>query len=80
MKRIPPSQKSKEELKDLLQGKDGAETFEELRGRLVRLATEHIVEAALEAEWASDWGGNTTGIDRTQSNLRRTATAIGIAG
>lgn len=50
MKRIPPSQKSKEELRDLLQGKEGAESFEELRGRLVRLATEHIVEAALEAE------------------------------
>src|ERR1700683_4142254 len=56
MKRIPPSQKSKEELRDLLQGKEGAESFEELRGRLVRLATEHIVEAALEAEVGEQLG------------------------
>jgi putative transposase len=50
MKRIPPSQKSKEELRELLQGKQGTESFEALRGRLVRLATEHIMEAALEGE------------------------------
>jgi putative transposase len=50
MKRIPPSQRTKEELKALLEGKGSAESFEELRGRLVRLATEHVVEAALEAE------------------------------
>lgn len=50
MKRIPPSKRTKEEIAELLKGKGGSESFEELRGRLVRLATEHIIEGALEAE------------------------------
>ncbi len=50
MKRIPPSKRTKEELEELLKGRGGGESIEELRGRLVRLATEHIVEAAMEAE------------------------------
>lgn len=50
MKRIPPSERSKKEIADLLSGKEGAESFAELRSRLVRLATEHVLEAALEEE------------------------------
>jgi putative transposase len=50
MKRIPPSKRTKEELDELLKGKANTESVEELRSRLVRLATEHIVESALEAE------------------------------
>ena len=54
--RIAPSEGKAQELKALLQGQTEAQRGEELLSALVRLATERLVQEALEQEQAQTWG------------------------
>ena len=75
MKRVPPSERTKESIEQLLA--EGGESGD-LRSSLVRLAVQRIVEEALEAGVATCWvEGSTSGGGRVQ---RATETVIGRGG
>jgi hypothetical protein len=50
--KIAPSERKAQEIQALLQGQLGAESGEEFLSTLVRLATERVLQEALESEQA----------------------------
>lgn len=59
MARVPRSERTRNELKDLFSGKGGAD-----RSGLVRQAARLIVEEALESEARRSWGAAITSTER----------------
>jgi putative transposase len=55
-KRIAPSERKAQELRQMLHGQSEAQSGEELLSTLVRLSTEHVLQEALEQEQATALG------------------------